>query len=330
MKASRCLKMGARRSGIRRRSSWLCAKLAALMLGSIMVTAGHAGAPSSGAIYLSKLNGVLYRAGWQYDGAGNLEVSQPVLVAFLPRGGGVRVLPDSRIAVVGAGTVSLLDMANHVGRYTTANVNANAVIEDPSGDRLWCGWKDATLADVPLDPLAPGIPHPLTGSDSVITMLAFAPDGTVFYSTGGEIESGSLGHVDLGTFTTSRIATSVFATGIHYDPFTQTLITVGLGRARQYMASPPYTELSRRDDSGSGENYLGLVPTGTGHYVGTRFGPQARVVLLDLSGGGDLDDASTFFASTIVPGLEDLSGVPGIDVDLISIDGFEEPVVAIP
>ena len=200
-----------------------CLTLVMVVIFPMLTSAAYAGTPSSGTIYLSKLNGVLYRAGWHYDGDGQLGISPPVLVALLPRGGGVRVLPDGRVVVVGAGTVSLLDLTNHVGRYTTANVNANAVIEDPSGDRLWCGWKDATLADVPLSPLTPGTPHFLSGSDSVTTMLAFTPDGVVFYSTGGEFESGSLGIVDLSTFSTTRLATNAFATGIHYDSFTQTL-----------------------------------------------------------------------------------------------------------
>ncbi len=292
--------------------------------------ATSAGTPSRGTVYLSKLNGVLYRAGYVYDGAGQLTVLQPALVAFLPRGGGTRVLPDARVAVVGAGTVSLLDFARHSGRTSTANVNANAVIEDPVADKIWCGWKDATLSEVPTRPLAPGTPRVLIGDDTVATTLAFAPNGRVFYSTGGELESGALGTIDLTTYTTTRLYAAVFATSVYYDAFSGTLITAGLGRARQFLASPPYTMLSQRDDSGSGENYLGLVPTGDGHYIGTRSGGQARLVLLDMSAGGGLDAPTTLFASTVIVGLDDLSGVAGVDVDLMFADPFEEPIEPTP
>lgn len=287
-----------------------------------------AGAPSRGSLYLSALGGTLYRTSYVYDGAALFSVARPVPVALLRRGGSVRVLPDGRVAVVGAGYVSIYDPRRHAVALVSSSTNANTVTLDPSETRLWVGWKDTALSEVPLSPLANGTAHAVGGDDTVATMLAFAPGQGAFYTTGGEFENGHFGRINLATFSTVRVAASAYATGVVYDSYSQTLITAGLGRARQMAPSSPATVLSARDDSVSGENYLILEPTGQGQLIGTRSGGEAHVVLIDFAASGRIGDASTTRHSAVLGMITDLSGGAGWDGDLVFDDSFDPPALS--
>lgn len=288
-----------------------------------------AATPSRGAVYLSQISGSLYVVPYSFDGL-TLTLSPPRMVAVMPRGGGVQVLPDRRVAVVGAGGVSIFDP--RAGTLVTASAqnNGNTVMFDPDVARLWVGWKDTVLSEVPLAPFGNGTTHNVSGDDGVASMIAITPTDGAFYTTGGEFENGNFGRIDLGTFATSRLAPSVFATGIVYDSATGTLITAGLGRGRQVAASAPETELSSRDDSAAGENYLQLTPTGDEHYLGTRFGPDGRVVLIDASASGLIGDPTSVIVSAPTPTINGLSGALGVDMDTLFYDRFDGPAQVAP
>ncbi len=302
--------------------------LALLLILGFMPPAQGAGAPSRGTLYLSALGGTLYRASYVYNGAGSFVVSTPVPVALLRRGGSVRVLPGGRVVVVGAGYVSVYDPRTHTVALVNSLTNANTAALDPSGTTLWVGWKDTALSEVPLSPLANGTAHAVSGDDTVATMLAFAPGQGAFYTTGGEFENGHFGIINLATFSTTRVTAAAYATGVVYDSYSQTLITAGLGRARQVAPSSPANLLSARDDSITGENYLILEPTGQGQLIGTRTGGEARVVLIDFSASGRIGEATTTLHSTVLGTITDLSGGAGWDGDLVFSDAFEPPAVS--
>jgi hypothetical protein len=281
----------------------------------------HAATPSRGTVYMSSIYGSLYRVGYSFDGT-TLTVSSPAQIVQFIRGGGVAVLPDHRVAVVGAGYVSLYDPIGHTVAGSSSMTNANTVTPDPDGTRFWAGWKDTPLAEVPVDPLADGIVHGVGGDDTVATTLTFTPSGDVFYSTGGEFESGNFGRIDMTTFTTTRICAGCWATTVAYDAFSDSLILAGIGHAEQRDPNNPTIVLSSRDDSAE-ENYLALYPTGDGHLIGTRAGDNGRLVLIDYSATGRLGAASTVIVSADPGGIVDLSGAAGYEPDLIFSDAAE-------
>lgn len=303
-------------------------RITALLVLCFAQSAPGAGTPSRGTLYLSALGGTLYRASYAYDGNALFTVSPPVPIALLRRGGSVRVLPDGRVVVVGAGYVSVYDPRRHAVALVNSLTNANTVTLDPSAAKLWVGWKDTALSEVPLSPLANGTAHAVGGDDTVATMLAFAPGQGAFYTTGGEFENGHFGRINLATFSTARVSASAYATGVVYDPYSQTLITAGLGRARQMAPSSPATVLSTRDDSVGGENYLILEPTGQGQLIGTRSGGEARVVLIDFAASGRIGDTTTTLHSAVLSTITDLSGGAGWDGDLVFGDSFEPPALS--
>jgi hypothetical protein len=300
------------------------AKGPAAVIAALMLSAGvDAGAPISGAVYVSDLGGPLYRVRYAYDGVNSPTLGAAERVATLPRGGGARGLRDGRVAVVGAGIFSIFDPRDASVVTVGTMTNANALQISPDGSRMWTGWKDTVLSDVPLAPLAPGTPRALSGDDLVATMLAFTPSGGVFYTTGGEFAEGNFGRIDLATFSTTRIATGVFATGVVHDRYSGTLITAGIGRATQRATSAPDVILSRRDDAAAGENYLVLEPTGEGHLLGTRYGSEFRLIFIDHGSEGRIGAPSTRFFSLPVPDITNSSGGLALDLDLMHWNGFE-------
>jgi hypothetical protein len=125
-----------------------------------------AATPSRGTAYLSSIGGTLFRASYYFDGA-TLTVSSATPSAATVRGGGALRLPDHRVVVVGAGNVSLYDPIAHTLELASSMTNANTATFDPNGTRLWVGWKDTPLSEVPLDPFGNGTPHNVTGDDAV-------------------------------------------------------------------------------------------------------------------------------------------------------------------
>lgn len=287
------------------------------------LSSATAATPSRGTVYLSSIGGTLYRTAYAFDGA-TLTLSTPSATVRMSRGGGALGLPEHRVVVVGAGTVSLFDPIAHTLESASTMTNANTATLDPDGLRLWCGWKDTPISEVPLAPFGDGTAHAISGDDTVATTVAFTPSDGVFYSTGGEGESGNFGRIDLSTFVTTRVCAACFATGVTYDAYSGDLILAGLGRAEQRDPADPGVVVASRDDSPAGENYLPLTPTGDGHLIGTRSG-AGGVVIIDYSASGRIDDAGTVIAFAAAPGIGDISGALALDPELIFADGFDGP-----
>jgi hypothetical protein len=284
----------------------------------------QAATPAQGRIYLSMLSGSLQRIDYQYDGGSSLIVSAPNLITTLSGGGGVRLGADDQVYVVSIGNVSRVNPDNGTVTSVSATNNANTVSFDPDGLTLWAGWKDTPLASVPISPLASGTTHVVSGDDNVASTVVFTPAHGTFYTTGGELESGNFGRIDMDTFVTQRLLGNAHATGAIYDPFSGHLIVTGLGRAKQIAPANPASVLSSRDDSASGENYLVLQPDGRGHLFGTRFGPAARLVMIDYSASGLIGGAGSVMLSVPIPGIDaGLSGEAAVDANSIFKSGFE-------
>jgi len=298
-----------------------------LMLMACLFTSGAiAGTPSSGTVYIGASFGThnVYKVTYQYDGIGSMTATATIL-ATLPSAADAAIVPGGDIVVAGQGA-SVYKVNHADGSFATVNSgnNGNVVSLDPGGAKVWIGWTDAFPSAVPLNPFANGTVHAVSGDDTVVTQLAFTPAGA-FYTTGGS-GAGNFGHIDLNTFTTTRVLPSTYATGLHYDAFSRTLILAGLGHAAQYDPANPAVALSSRNDSAAGENYLSLRPDGVGHLFGTRAGGSGgnptggRLVLIDYSTTGLVGDATTVFVST--PIVDGLSGGVAVDTAIFA-DGFQ-------
>jgi hypothetical protein len=295
------------------------------LLGLAAVCSLHAAAatPAIGRLYLSTLPGPVYRVDYHYDGGVVLTLTEPELIATLPRGGGATLGPDGLVYVAGVGTVRRIDPDTGVVASVNAMNNGNTVMFDPVDDLLWTGWKDSPLSSLPWRPLGNGTPHVVSGDDAGLTSIAFTPDDGVFYGSGGELENGNFGRVDLATFTSQRLIAATWATGVVYDGFSGHLIAAGVGRATQIAPDDPSVVVSSRDDSLVGENYLWLAADGRGHLFGTRTGAAARLVMIDYSASGRIGAADSVMLSVPLPAIGLLSGAAAVDVVALFRNGFE-------
>lgn len=300
----------------------------AVTLADPLAQSAHAGKPSIGTVYIGAAFGTrnLYKVDYQYDGVGSMTASTTIL-ATLPTAADAMIVPGGNIVVAGQGN-STYEVDSVTGSFTTVSSgnNGNTLALDPGATSIWVGWTDTSPSQVPLDPFANGTPHAVGGDDHTITEFAFTPNNGVFYSTGGTDGNGNFGNIDLATFTTTRLLATAHASGLHYDPFSASLIFAALGQATQVDPADPTTVLSTRDDSSLGENYLMLRPDGLGHLFGTRFGGSGgnstggRLVLVDYSATGLIGDASTIIVSA--PIVDGLSGGVAVDTSIFA-DGFE-------
>jgi len=297
-----------------------------MLLACLSASRAIAGSPASGTVYIGAAFGThnLYKVTYQYDGVGSMTATTAIL-ATLPHAADSAIVPGGDIIVAGQGT-NVYKVSSSNGSYATVNSgnNGNVVSLDPDGTKVWIGWTDTSPSAVPLNPFANGTAHAVVGDDTAVSQIAFTPAG-VFYTNGGP-GAGNYGRIDLNTFTTSRLLASTYATGMHYDAFSRTLILAGSGHAVQYSPTSPTVALSSRNDSAAGENYLSLRPDGIGHLFGTRSGGSGsnptggRLILIDYSATGLVGDATTIMVSA--PIVDGLSGGVAVDTAIFA-DGFQ-------
>lgn len=281
----------------------------------------QAGTPAHGTVYIGAAFGThnVYKVDFDYDGVGSMTATATIL-ATLPTAADALIVPGGDLIVAGQGP-NVYKVNSGTGEFDTvsASNNGNTVSLDPGGTSVWIGWSDANPSQVPLDPFTNGTPHSVSGDEGSVTSFAFTPHDGVYYANGGE-NLGNFGRIDLATFTATRLMTATYATGLHYDRYSNSLIMAGIGRSIQVDPADPTTPLSTRDDSAAGEDYLMLRPDGRGHLFGTRWGGGDRLVLLDYSATGLIGDPSSILVST--PLVDGLSGGVAVDTSILA-DRFE-------
>jgi hypothetical protein len=157
-------------------------------------------------------------------------------VATLPGADGIIFAPNGNLLVGGQGTGNVYEITTAGALVAQAPPGSNGQDQssyhlalDPSGTKFYTSDFGGPLDTVPL-PLAQGTTSAVTGGDTGVTQLAFAPNGNVFYVDGQPNGHGNLGLINLATDVTSRLYTNVTpAHGLIYDPFTGLMTFFGDG-----------------------------------------------------------------------------------------------------
>ena len=296
-----------------------------LVATTIMLAAPAALAANAirGTVYVAALGThQIFRIDFDYNGNDSFTARTPIPLASVSGlSFGLAIAPNRYLLVAGQGSVSRVKLPTGIATTASPHNNANTIAVDPSGSMAWAGWKDTSLSSLPLQPFGDGTPHSVHGDDGVATEIAFTPANGVFYTTGGEDRNGNVGGIDLNTFTTTRHLSNTEATGIHYDPFSATLIFAAFGKAHQIDPANPGVVLSSRNDSTTGDSYIDLAPDGMGHLLGTwSNATSSTLVLIDYSASGRLGDVSTLHFSTPI-GVRNATDV--VNDPLLFADGFE-------
>ena len=269
------------------------------------------GTPASREFYFTTFgnNNGYGHGSFSWDGAA-LSGTAATLAALpgLTVDGSLAIGADGNIYSGRAGRVLQINPVTGEVQNVASGVNNNVTSIDPAGTTVYVGWKDTDLATLATgNTFGPGTPRNVTGDDQVATGLAWEPNGTVWYTTGGENPGnfGNVGRMDLTNYVTTRAISTISATTITYDPFTGHLFTAGVNGIAQIDPVTNTVVSTWVNPRGAGLFIQNLQATGEGHLVAFDSGnSDALLRLWDFSNGSRLiGQPDTINASVAVPVL---------------------------
>jgi WD40 repeat protein len=226
-------------------------------------------------------------------GNGTFTLSGDTNIASTGGADGIVLNPNNGQLLIGGQGNAIHQVNPTTGTFTTAvpGVNAFHLAVDPSKTVVWASSIPGALSSTPINPFGgPGTVRTLSGSDTAITSLAFAPSGTVYYTNAGASGFGNFGTIDLGTGVTSRLLSDIPAAhGMVYDPFSNALILGGSNHISQVSLA---TNTIVHDLIVSGNTFDQGAVDGDGHLFWADNG--GRFFFLDYSTTGDVSSPTNF------------------------------------
>ena len=244
-------------------------------------------------------------------GNGAFSLTNDTNIASTGGADGIVLNPNNQFLLIGGQGNAVHQVNPTTGAFTSATpgVNAYHLAVDPSDNVVWASSIPGSLASVPINPFGgPGTVKSLSGDDTLITSLAFAPGGTVFYTNAGANGFGNFGSIDLATGVTTRFLSNVAAAhGMVYDPFSGSLVLGGNDHITQIN---PTTHAIVHDLVVTGNTFDQGAVDGNGHLFWADNG--GRFLFLDYSTTGDVSSSSNFLSDAFFKGsLDDVAPLIG-------------------
>ena len=194
----------------------------------------------SGTLYYTTYNGGenVDKITYSYDSSTqSLTLGSPTGIAATPGADGIIFAPDGHLLIGGQTSGRVYDVNPSNGAFTSvapgspgADQASYHLALDPNGAQFYTSDFGGQLDIVPLPFGTQGTTRTISGGDSGLTQLAFAPNGTVFYDNSQPNGGGSIGTIDIATGITTRLFSNVNpAHGLIYDPFTGLMTLFGRG-----------------------------------------------------------------------------------------------------
>lgn len=201
-------------------------------------------APASANIF----NGVLFytyygqqpnvaKVSYSYNDATNaFSLGSATNVATTGGADGIIFGPDGNLLIGGQGAGYVYQVNPNTGAILNqfhpgsagADQSSYHLALDPTGTKVYTSNFGGALDVMPF--FGAGTTHALTGGDTGLTQIAFGDAGSVFYVDGSPNGGGNLGLIDLSTFVTTRLYSSINpAHGLIYDPYTDLMTMFGRG-----------------------------------------------------------------------------------------------------
>jgi PEP-CTERM motif len=167
-------------------------------------------------------------------------------IATTPGADGIIFAPNGDLLVGGQGTGKVYDVNPTTGTFTSVSPGSPGADQssyhlslDPTGTQFFTSNFGGALDIVPLPFGTQGSTRSISGGDSGLTQIAFAPvTGNVFYVNGQPNGGGNLGTINLTTGVTIRLFTGILpAHGLIYDPFTGLMTIFGAGETGTFDQS---------------------------------------------------------------------------------------------
>jgi hypothetical protein len=229
---------------------------------------------------------------------------------------GLIFAPDGKTLLVGGQGAAIYQVDSTTGKVGTTLPTGGLPVYhlalDPSLGSVYGGGSEAGAAGVSVTtlPSGPAVTKSISGSDSVITGIAFDGKGNGYYTSSGAGGTGNFGTItnpgSTSPKTTALITGLPAAHGIIYDPFTGDLILVGATEVAQYDPTMgkivSFAFFSGTFDQGSVD--------GLGHLFAAS--NDGTMLFLDYSKSG-LVGSSTFSTQPFVIGsMDDVAPLVGL------------------
>lgn len=244
----------------------------------------------SGTLYYTNYNGGnnVNSVSYSYDDiAINASLGGVNNIAALPGADGIIFAPNGNLLIGGAGTGNVYEITTG-GAFVGAGASQGASYHlslDPTGTKVWTSNFGGALVEVPIGPLSAGTLHGLSGNDTGLTQVAFTPGGNVFYVNGAPNGFGNVGLINMTTFTTTRLYSSLLpAHGMIYDPYTSLITMFGAGSVGTIDAT---TGGSLKTRGGINCDFDQGAVDGQGHAL---IAGCNSITLIDYRTSGDITD----------------------------------------
>jgi hypothetical protein len=272
---------------------------------------GCGGQISSGDLYFTIYSGRpnVEKVHFSYSN-GTFSLDKPKAVASLNGVDGAVFAPDGDLLVGGQGDlVHKLNLSTGKSKDVMANASAYHLSMDPSGNKAWAAGIPGPLAEIPLNPFSDGIPHHLSGDDTAVTSIAFDGSGDAYYTSSGAGGHGSVGLIDLKSFTTTRKLEDLPAAhGMVFDRFTGDLLLFGSTHVAQ--VDPHSMKVVSDLEVKAGVTLDQGTVDGNGYvFVASN---QGQIVFIDYSSSKKIGASSNKVAVKFVaPNLDDVAPLSG-------------------
>ena len=244
-------------------------------------------------------------------GNGTFTLSGDTNIASTGGADGIVLNPNNGQLLIGGQGNAIHQVNPLTGTFTTSTpgVDAFHLVVDPNKNVVWASSIPGALSSSPINPFGgAGTIRSLSGADTAITSMAFAPGGTVYYTNAGSGGFGNFGTINLSTGVTTRLLTNVPAAhGMVYDPFTDSLILGGSSHISQVSLT---TLTVVHDLTVSGDTFDQGAVDGKGHLFWAD--NNGKFFFMDYSTTGDVGSASNFVSNAFFKSaLDDIAPLIG-------------------
>jgi len=176
---------------------------------------------------------------------------------------------------------------------------------NPAGTAVYTSNFEGPLNTLTLPIGSGSTTRTISGGDSGVTQLAFAPNGNVFYVNGNPNGHGNLGLVNLTTDSTMRLFTGVTpAHGLIYDPYTGLITMFGAG----FVGTFTQTGTDLKTGGPFNVDFDQGAVDGHGHAL---IAGNNDITFLDYSGSHDITHPNFVEIFTGFSGIDDVSPLVG-------------------
>jgi hypothetical protein len=256
----------------------------------------------------------VYSVGFSYNGSSSTTLGASTGIALTNGADGLLFNPQNGNLLIAGQNLNTISQITTAGALVStvspgANGQAFHLAVTPGDQSVWALANGGTnTVDVfGLAPFANGTTYTVAGLDTDIRGVAFVGNQG-FYGSAPDGGTGAFGMIDFtgSGFTTTRLATGLYAHGLTYDPFSNTIIVSSANCIQQLTTTGAVLSTYC---AAAGNQFDQTAVDGQGHlWAASNFG---NLIFLDYAATGFIG-SNTFNSSTFLANnLDDIAPLSG-------------------